>query len=294
MIDWNVIVTVRQDFDRAISLLRRLGAVERTDLYNVILMHVPDVHALLEQIAQRPEEDGFLATISHVIPITDKVPFATAEELELNLRAVVRTWLPELAGKAMHVRVRRRGHKGELHGVELEQRIAQSLLDELDRRGTPGRIALDDPDVVIAIETIRDEAGLALWTHADLERYPFLRASIERGADRHAAPASRESAPSRRLVAATARVSAGHPATASEIVELLGEIEPLTVQKLVATHATIEEVAEAVSAIEDEATVGEVHHAPATTREAAVRAILEALMFESFEEWESEREIART
>lgn len=298
MIDWNVIVTVRRDFDRAIGRLRQLGAVERTGLYNVLVMRVPDARALLEQIAQLPADERFFATISHVVPITHKVAFATADEFEAEARDVVLAWAPQLAGKSVHVRMRRRGHKGELHGAELEQRIGRALLEELARRGTPGRIALDDPDAVIAIETIRDEAGLALWTRADLERYPFLRASIERGASRHAPPAAPESAPSRAMLAAARdqalRSRTVHPATAAEILELLGELEPLTLEKLLATGATFDEVAEAVSAIEDEDAFGEVHHGPSTPREAEVRAILEELVFEDFEERESERGIART
>jgi hypothetical protein len=170
------------------------------------------------------------------------------------------------------------------------------LLDELARRGTPGRFEPDDPDLVIAIETIRDEAGLALWTRAELDRYPFLRASIERGASRRVHGAPHESAPSRELLSTAAEIAArsktAHPASASEIVDLLGELEPLTLEKLVATGATIDEVAEAISAIEDEDAFGEVHHAPSTPREAEVRAILEDLVFEDFEDRESE--IART
>lgn len=195
MIDWNVVVTVRQDFNRAIALLRKLGVVERTGLFNVLVMRVPDARDLLEQIAKRPAEERFFATISHVVPVTHKLSFSTAEELERKARDIVLTWAPELAGKGLHVRMRRRGHKGELHGLELEQRIGSALLDELARRGTPGRFALADPDAVIAIETLRDDAGLALWSRADLERYPFLRASIERGAERKAARVPTPGAP---------------------------------------------------------------------------------------------------
>ncbi len=296
--DWNVIVTVRCDFDRAVGLLRKLGAVERTGLYNVVVMRVPDVRALLEQIAQLPSDQRFFETISHVVPVTHKLSFATADGFEHKARDIVLAWAPQLAGKSVHVRMRRRGHKGELHGLELERRIGHALLEELARRGTPGRYALDDPDAVIAIETIRDEAGLALWMHADLEQYPFLRASIERGASRHTAPAPPESAPSRARIAAArelaVRLRTDDRATASEIVALLGELEPLTLDRLLATGATLGEIAEAVSAIEDEGGFDEIHHAPSTPREAEVRAILQELVFEDFEERESEREIMRT
>ncbi|HEU4727841.1 MAG TPA: THUMP domain-containing protein, partial [Kofleriaceae bacterium] len=292
MLHWNVIVTVRRDFGRAIRLLRKLGATERTGLFNVLLMRVPDVRALLEQIAQVPADEHFFETISHVVPVTHKLSFSTADDFERGARDIVLGWLPQLAGKSVHVRMRRRGHKGELHALDIERRLGGALIEELARRGTPGHVVLDDPDAVIAIETIRDEAGLALWTRSDLERYPFLRASIERGASRRAAPVPTGSAPSRAILAAAGEIAARsrtpHPASASEIVDLLGELEPLTLEKLLATGATIGEVAEAVSAIEDEDAFGEIHHAPSTPREAEVRAILEDLLFEDFEERESE------
>lgn len=298
MMDWNVVVTIRRDFDRAVGLLRKLGTIERTGLYNVVVMRVPEVRAALDQIAQLPADERFFETISHVIPVTHKLSFTTVEEFERGARDIALAWAPQLAGKSVHVRIRRRGHKGELHGRELERRIGGAVLEELARRGTPGRCALDDPDAVIAIETIRGEAGLALWTRADLAGYPFLRVSIERGASRQASPASSGSAPSRAILAAAsglaARAGTGHPATASEIVALLGELEPLALEKLLATGATIGQVAEAVSAIEDEDAIGEVHRAPSTPQEAEVRAVLGALVFEDVEERESEREIART
>ena len=70
--DWNVIITVRGDFDRAIGILRRLGSVERTGLYNVLVMSVLDVRAFMEQITWATGEH-FFDTISHVVPINEKM-----------------------------------------------------------------------------------------------------------------------------------------------------------------------------------------------------------------------------
>ncbi len=297
MIDWNVIITVRGDFDRAIGILRRLGTVERTGLFNVLVMSVPDLRAFVEQVTWATGEH-FFETISHVVPITEKIEFETAEDLERKARDIAFSWAPLLAGKTMHVRMRRRGHKGVLHAQEIERWLGETVFEELERRGTPCRFALDDPDVVIAIETLRNVAGIGLWTRADLERYPWLRASIERGASRHAAIATPESAPSRELLAVgedmANRPGPEHSASTGEIVDLLGAVEPLTLDRLLATGATIGEIAEAVGAIEDEQAFGEVHHSPSTQRVAEVQAILEDLMFESFEEREGEREIVRT
>lgn len=296
VIDWNVIITVRRDFDRAIGLLRKLGTVERTGLYNVLVMRVPDVRALLDQVTEQAAREPFFDVVSHVVPVTHKLAFTTGDELDRKAREIALAWAPRLAGKSMHVRMRRRGHKGEVHSQDIERSIGDAVFEELERRGSSCRFALFDPEIVIAIETVRDDAGLALWTRADLEHHPWLRASIERGASRQAPVAAPESAPSHTMLAAADEVATddGHPASALEIVELLGQVDSLTLDQLLATGATIGEIAEAVSAIEDEEAVGEELPAPSTVREAEVRAILEDLMFESFEEREAEREIVRT
>ncbi len=83
------------------------------------------------------------------------------------------------------------------------------------------------------------------------------------------------------------------PATAGDIVEILGDLEPLTIDRLLATGATSDEIAAAAAAIEEEDAFGEIHREPSSPREAEVRAILLELVFEDTEEQESEREIAR-
>jgi hypothetical protein len=65
-------------------------------------------------------------------------------------------------------------------------------------------------------------------------------------------------------------------ATAAQIVALLGEVEPVIVEKLLAAHATLAELTEAVSALEDEDAFGE--QRVSTPRAAEMRGILEELV----------------
>ncbi len=74
----------------------------------------------------------------------------------------------------------------------------------------------------------------------------------------------------------------------------MGELEPLAIEQLLVTGATLDEVTAAVAAIEDEDTFGESRHEPPSAREAEVRAILEQLVLEDAEQRDDEREIART
>ncbi len=41
--------------------------------------------------------------------------------------------------------------------------------------GKGGHVAFAGPDVILAVETVDNCAGLSLWTRQDLRRYPFLR-----------------------------------------------------------------------------------------------------------------------
>ncbi|HTR52360.1 MAG TPA: hypothetical protein VMJ10_16720 [Kofleriaceae bacterium] len=84
------------------------------------------------------------------------------------------------------------------------------------------------------------------------------------------------------------------PATAADLLEMLGEIDPIALDKLLAIGASAAEVAEAAIAIEDEDAFGELHREPSSPRAAEVRAILEELVFEKTEDADDESEVART
>jgi tRNA(Ser,Leu) C12 N-acetylase TAN1 len=175
--DWNVVVTVRGDqFDRARHLLAELGAVSRTGLYNVLTVHVSDVPgfvgALDQRIRRHPELAGCLGRVA---PVTRTFGFRTAEEFEARARAAALEFAPLSAGKAFHVRFHRRGFKGRLSSPAEERFLDEALLDALRAAGYPGRIAFDDPDAVLDVETVGDRAGLAVWTRDELRRFPFLR-----------------------------------------------------------------------------------------------------------------------
>jgi hypothetical protein len=49
------------------------------------------------------------------------------------------------------------------------------LLQAASASGAPARIAFEEPDLVVAIETVGSQAGVALVSRDQLARYPFLR-----------------------------------------------------------------------------------------------------------------------
>jgi tRNA(Ser,Leu) C12 N-acetylase TAN1 len=177
--DWNVTVTLAEPtFRSARNLLARWGRLRRTAYFNVAVMKVRDPATFFEEFADVVNETpGILNAMSHVVPFEHMFAFKGASEFEAKLRDIVLSYGPQLAGKSFHVRLRRRGLKGIISSLEEERFLDDFLLEALAAAGKPGRIAFDDPDYVLLIETVDECGGVALWTGDDLKRYPFLGAA---------------------------------------------------------------------------------------------------------------------
>ncbi len=177
MKDWNAVVSIYQDgFRRALRALRQFGPVERSPYHNVLVMTVEDPMALLDAVERRTEESPALYdAISRIAPAVRSFEFHSFEEFQDKAKDVLTGWLPQLAGRSFHVRFHRRGPRHDLRTPDVERLLDDALLDALRQAGTPGTISFTDPDAVIAIDTIDDRAGVALWTREDLARHRLLR-----------------------------------------------------------------------------------------------------------------------
>ncbi len=177
MRDWNVVVTIRErGFILACEFLEELGRIEKTAFFNVLVMKVKDVREFLERLnGEISENPGVMNFLARVIPVSELFEFRTPEEFESGAKETALQWAPRLAGKSFHVRIHRRGFKGRLSSMEEERLVADSLLEALEKAGTPGRITFKNPDAVLAVEILAQQAGLSLWNREELERYSFLR-----------------------------------------------------------------------------------------------------------------------
>lgn len=174
--EWNVVVTVQEDgYQRARRLLQRFGEVGQTDYFNLLVLRVPDYRRFLEELREEGERDPEATLpLARAIPVVQTFTFQTPQEFEERARVAVAAWLPALAGKSFHVRMHRRGFKGKLSTMEEERLLDIYLLEALEQAGNAGSITFEDPDAIIALETLGGRAGLSLWTRDDLERYPLL------------------------------------------------------------------------------------------------------------------------
>jgi tRNA(Ser,Leu) C12 N-acetylase TAN1 len=165
-----------REYREARSLLSRLGEVRGTSYRNVLVMKVDDAIAFLEAVQRALASDASIANaVARLIPVTRLFQFSSPEEFESKTREIVREWLPSLGGKKFHVRMHRRGFKGRLSSQHEEQFLDHFILEQSKAAGAPSAIDFDDPDLVIAIETLGQEAGLSLWTREQLRRYELLK-----------------------------------------------------------------------------------------------------------------------
>jgi tRNA(Ser,Leu) C12 N-acetylase TAN1 len=58
---------------------------------------------------------------------------------------------------------------------EEEQFLDRFILEQAMITGQPAHVDFDDPDLVIAVETIGQQAGLSIWSRNERHRMPFLK-----------------------------------------------------------------------------------------------------------------------
>lgn len=176
MKDWNIVLTSQMDQERRLRReLQDLGEFYPTGFREVILGKVPDLTAFLETLKDWWEEKPFLPQLlSTVVPVRLVFPF-TLENLVARLEEEVRPLVAEIGDQSFYVRMKRRGHKGELSSLEVEQALDHFLKEELAAQGFSPHIDFNNPEVIVLLETVHNQCGLALITRQMKERYPFIK-----------------------------------------------------------------------------------------------------------------------
>jgi tRNA(Ser,Leu) C12 N-acetylase TAN1 len=177
MLNWNVLINVHEhSFSRAFLLLEELGNVYQGDFENLLLMKVDSIPVFLETFNDQLLKEPNLANLtSRIVPVTTTFSFQSATEFETKAKERIINWLPNLAGKKFLVRMHRRGFKDIIDCHNEENFLEQIVLQELEAMGNPGQIDREDPDALIVVETLAQQAGLSYWTRQDLQKYPWLK-----------------------------------------------------------------------------------------------------------------------
>lgn len=174
---WNVIATARPAHEAELrATLAKLGEIQESPFPNVVLVTVDDVGAFADALVRVIADDPPTArSVARVLPAQHTFRFESLADLEVITRRLIDDWADELEGETFHVRCHRRGRVNDLDTAEEEDFLGDAILRLLTDRGTPGQVSFDDPDFVIDIETLNDEAAISMWTRDDLSTHPFLR-----------------------------------------------------------------------------------------------------------------------
>ena len=173
---WNVVLTSRMgEENRLLQEMADYGEFHLSGFRAVIIGKVPDSAQFLELLKHKWETQPFFPEmLSTATPIQALFPF-TLEDLLERLKHEALAFLPAIGEKPFYVRVKRRGHKGEISSQEVEQALDRFLLDELAAQGREGRIDFNRPDCILLVELLHNQGGLTLITREMKERYPFIK-----------------------------------------------------------------------------------------------------------------------
>jgi len=179
MKDWNIVVTVHEHehcYRQASRFLKTFGELGNTDFFNVLTLRVANIEVFLKQLHQQfDEEPQLFDCIARVLPVSHTFSYKTPEEFEAKAEALTTPWGVKLAGTRFHVRMHRRGFKGRMSSQEEEKNLADILMCLLAERGETASVDFYNPDFIVVIETIGQQAGVSLWSREELLRYPLIK-----------------------------------------------------------------------------------------------------------------------
>jgi tRNA(Ser,Leu) C12 N-acetylase TAN1 len=173
---WNLVITSYMGQEqRLLKELETLGEFHPSGFAAVIVGLVPEPGPFLDKLKDIWEKNPLYPEIlSSVTPIREVFPFTVANLVPL-LKEKALALGPEIGDQPFYVRMKRRGHKGELSSQEVEQALDQFLKEELISRGQKCYIDFDAAQVIVVVETIHNQCGLGLVTREMKDRYPFIR-----------------------------------------------------------------------------------------------------------------------
>jgi len=176
MKEWNILATAFWGRGKdALRLLAQHGEFKGSGFKDVIQGHVEDVNLFLENLeSMRQENPDRMTSISQILPLEQTFSFNLPDFMD-KLKEAVLPYVERVEGKKFYVRVKRRGHKGEMSSLEIEKEISSFIFEELEKAGKQAQVSFSDPDVVIIVETIANRAAVALITREMRKKYPLIR-----------------------------------------------------------------------------------------------------------------------
>ena len=176
MKEWNILATAFWGRGKdALRLLTLHGEFKGSGFKDVLQGHVKDINLFLERLEwmRRENPDG-MTSLSQILPLERTFSFDLSSFMD-KLKEAILPYVEKVEAKKFYMRVKRRGHKGEMSSLEIEKEISGFVFEELQKAGKKAQVSFSDPDVVIIVETIANCAGIASITREMREKYPLIK-----------------------------------------------------------------------------------------------------------------------
>lgn len=176
MREWNILVTAHWGLERkALRFLAQYGEFKSSGFKDVLRGHVEEVGLFLGKLELvRQEGSRGIDSLSQVVPLEQTFHFELLDFIE-KLKEAVLPYAEKIEDKKFYVRVKRRGHKGEISSQEIEKEVAGFIIEKLEKAGKQAQVSFGEPDVIIVVETIANWAGVTLITRDMKEKYPLVK-----------------------------------------------------------------------------------------------------------------------
>ncbi len=168
--EWNVLVVSHEGEERRLRRdLRELGEFKFTRFRSLLLGKV-DLHAFLEEVQAKS-----IPSLARVVPVEENFRAQPEDLLEI-LKDKVKKYSGRIGqGESFCVRFERRGFKGRISSLEVEEEIGGYLHDLLEKEGKSPRVSLEDPDKLLVIQSVGTSFGIGLIDRENRQRYPIIR-----------------------------------------------------------------------------------------------------------------------
>jgi len=177
MWQFNLIVTLAAEgrFQPLWMELMQHGDFRKTEFFGVIAGRIDDPPAFFEFVSEKRDHQSLIyLDIGRIVPLDRCLTFSP-DTFEERIREALVPYIDRLDGQRFYVRIERRGLKGRIVSPEVERELDEFLQQELIQRQGSAQIDFDNPDLIVAIETLGTRCGIGLISRELLQCYDFVR-----------------------------------------------------------------------------------------------------------------------
>jgi tRNA(Ser,Leu) C12 N-acetylase TAN1 len=176
MKEWNILATAAREQERyLLRFLNTYGEFKGSGFRDVVLGRVEETDVFLRALEDLREENPIkLNPLSQIVPLEKTFHFDLSDFKD-KLKEVLSSYVDRIENKKFYLRVKRRGHKGEISSLEVEKEVADFIMESLEKAGKKAQVSFSDPDCILIVETIGNWAGVGFVTKEMKQKYSLIK-----------------------------------------------------------------------------------------------------------------------